>query len=385
MSALPRPAVPRPAGDVPVDAAYLRAQVPALAETVDPITHYLERGLADRLNPTPWFLTDWYAWQNPDWCQAHPAPYLHYLGKGRHEGRDPSPFVDIHRYRQAVGPSVPPERIYDLILAGWRSPALGVCDGPEALHACQRRFLEAISVVAHRARPPARPRPALVFLQAGRGSMAASWYDDGLREWDVLVNYYDAEGYRPGFGDYVFFQKGTKFTAMWSLWQRFAWIFGPYEHVLLLDDDVAATPEALNRLFRTCRAEGLDLAQMSLTSDSSCNWSELFQRPGATGPRAVSAVEIMMPVLSRRALGLVAPTFGRSVSGFGLDLAWGRIVADAGGRIAVLDEVAATHARPVDQGGGAYYSYLRRHMINAKAELWALVTEYGADRDLVSG
>ena len=92
----------------------------------------------------------------------------------------------------------------------------------------------------------------------------------------------------------------------------------------------------------------------------------------------------MMPVFSKRALGWIAPTLGQSVSGFGLDLVWGHIVAENGGRIAVLDEVAATHARPVDQSGGAYYRYLRGHGINAKAELWTLVTQYGADRELVS-
>ncbi|NND20926.1 MAG: hypothetical protein HKO14_02455, partial [Silicimonas sp.] len=77
-------------------------------------------------------------------------------------------------------------------------------------------------------------------------------------------------------------------------------------------------------------------------------------------------------------------TLGQSVSGFGLDLVWGQIVAEQGGRIAVLDEVSATHARPVDQAGGAYYQYLRRHGINAKAELWTMLKRYGAPRDVIT-
>ena len=103
-----------------------------------------------------------------------------------------------------------------------------------------------------------------------------------------------------------------------------------------------------------------------------------------SSPRKVSAVEIMMPVFSRRALGWVAPTLGQSISGFGLDLVWGQLVARNGGRIAVLDSVAATHARPVDQADGSYYRYLRRNGINAKAELWSLLKRYGANRDLVT-
>ena len=50
----------------------------------------------------------------------------------------------------------------------------------------------------------------------------------------------------------------------------------------------------------------------------------------------------------------------------------------------MLDDVVATHARPVDQADGAYYSYLRRHMINAKAELWVMLNDYDAERNLTS-
>ncbi|NNE79000.1 MAG: hypothetical protein HKN18_01900 [Silicimonas sp.] len=348
----------------------------------DPQTYYLTHGLADKLNPTRFFTTDWYAWQNPDWV-SHPAPYLHYLEIGRHEGRDPSPFVDIHRYREATRLSG--GVIYDLILSGHRSVALGVYDSQLDLRQCQQSFMNSITCLAHRIRRPAVQRNALVVLQCGRGSLAHSWFDDDGREWDLLVNYYDAEGFRPGFGDYVFFQKGTKFTALHQFWTRYRDILEPYDHVLFLDDDISTCCDALNRLFRACRSHDLDLAQMSLSEDSSCNWPALYSQSGQPGPRPLSAVEIMMPVFSRQALRRCAVTLGLSVSGFGLDLAWGKIVGDAGGRIAILDDVVATHARPVDQSGGAYYSYLRRHGINAKAELWALMQAYGTDRDMTAG
>ena len=238
--------------------------------------------------------------------------------------------------------------------------------------------------MAHRMRPLHKPRRGLVVLQAGRGLLAGRWHRDEGREWDLLVNYYDAAGFRPEFGDYACFQKGTKFTAMWLCLTRFPQLFRPYDHVLFLDDDVETSVNDLNRLFETCRGHELDLAQMTLTSDSSCNWPELFSQPNQTGPRPVSAVEIMMPVFSQKALRTIAPTLGQSVSGFGLDLVWGKRVADAGGKIAVLDDVVAAHRRPVDQSGGNYYSYLRSAGINAKAELWTLLNEYGAARDMVT-
>ena len=166
--------------------------------------------------------------------------------------------------------------------------------------------------------------------------------------------------------------------------ERFWNVLALYDHVLFIDDDIETTSQDLDALFSNCREHRLDLAQMTLSSGSFCNWDHLFSKPGHVGPREVSAVEIMMPVFSRRALRWIAPTLGQSVSGFGLDLVWGQIVARHGGRISVLDGIAAKHERPVNQNGGAYYRYLRRHGINAKAELWALLRRYGADRDLVT-
>ena len=366
-------------GHVPVDPRHLARQ--GADATKDPVGHYLRFGLERGLDPTPWFLTEWYAWQNPDWARCA-TPYEHYLDIGRREGRDPSPFVDVTRYLALTGAE--PVAVYDLILKGQRSLALGVYEGRADLERCQTAFLQAIEVVAHRIGPPSARRRALVVLQAGRGAMTGSWFDDAAREWDLLVNYYDADGFQPGLGDHVIFQKGTKFTAMWLLWRNFRHLLLGYDHVLFLDDDIETSCQALNHLFRDCRTHDLALAQMALSDRSSCNWPELFARPGAKGPRAISGVEIMMPVFSRAALEQVAPTFGRSISGYGLDLAWGKIVRAAGGRIAVLDDVVATHARAVDHGGGAYYSYLRRHLINPKAELWVLAEDYDAARTLSS-
>ena len=362
-----------------LDAAYLQSQVPDLPG--DPAGFYLRHGLKQRLDPTPWFVTDWYAWQNPDWPEFS-APYLHYLDKGRYEGRDPSPFVDIARFRDVTGAA--PGAIYDLIASGYRAPALGVYESRADLARCQCDFRRAIQIVAHRITPPCQPRRALVVLQAGRGLPRHLWATDSERNWDLMVNYYDAAGFQPDLGEYVLFQKGTKFTAMWQLWRYFRPLLQRYDHVLFLDDDVETSVDDLNRLFHLCRQHNLDLAQMTLTEHSFCNWTALYSREGVRGPRRVSAVEIMMPVFSRRALSLVSPSFASSVSGFGLDLAWGKLVAEAGGKIAVLDEVAATHARPVDQSGGAYYSYLRRHLINPKAELWVLLKDYDAERNLLS-
>lgn len=386
MSALRGRQAGDPAGTAgpPIDLNHLEAQAPHLRMTADHAGYYLAHGLERRLDPTPFFVTDWYAWQNPDWPTRHGAPYLHYLDVGQAEGRDPSPFVDVTRYLEATGGAVPPERVYRAILGGLRSPATGVYETPEDLDRAQRAFIRNLAVFAHRIVPPALRRRSLVVCQAGPGALFQGWGEARERSWDLMVNYYDARGFRPGLGEYVLFQKGTKFTAMRLLMERFGEILASYDHVLFLDDDIATTAADLDSLFAACRGHGLDLAQMALTECSACNWGHLFRQPAGAGPRRVSAVEIMMPVLSRRALGWIAPTLGQSVSGFGLDLVWGKIVTERGGSIAVLDDITATHARPVNQSGGAFYRYLRRHGINAKAELWSLVKAHDTARDMIT-
>ena len=371
-------------GTVPIDRAYLEAQVPSLAGTDRHMAHYLANGLPDGLDPTRFFSTDWYAWQNPDWSDNFKAPYLHFMELGRKQGRDPSPMVDVTRYLDMTAGAIAPEQVYPAILSGLRSVSLGVYEDDRDLLRCQNAFMDGIAVFAHRTALVRNPRKALVVCQAGRGALLDSWALDPAREWDLMLNYYDSAGMKRGLGEYVFFQRGTKFTAMKFLTDRFPQIFSAYEHVLFVDDDIGMSAGTLNALFAACRRHSLDLAQMSLTAGSACNWSELFARPGRSGPRDVSAVEIMMPVFSRRALGWIKPTLGQSVSGFGLDLVWGKIVSGKSGRIAVLDDIVAAHERPVDQSGGAYYRYLRRHGINAKAELWLLLKRYDAGREMIA-
>lgn len=368
----------------PIDPAHLERQVPSLIGTQNHASHYQRFGLSDGLNPTPFFATDWYAWQNPDWSDGFDLPYLHFLHVGQREGRDPSPFVDMVRFQEATGGAVASENAYAAILSGLRAPALGIYENDDDLAAAQHRFLRGLLICAHRLAAPRQRRRALVVCQAGQSAGVDRWAHSADRDWDLMLNYYDAGGQRHGLGDYVFFQKGTKFTAMKLLTDMFGDILAAYDHVLFIDDDIETTSSDLDALFATCRRERLDLAQMSLTADSACNWKQLYSRQGGTGPRNVSAVEIMMPVFSRRALEWIAPTLGQSISGFGLDLVWGKLVAQNGGRIAVIDDIAARHARPVDQAEGGFYCYLRQNGINAKAELWSLLKRYGASRDMIT-
>lgn len=359
---------------IPIDADYYRTQTNDFAAAADPLKHFLEKGVKQGLNPTPYFATDWYAWQNPDYAESHKNPYLHYLEKGRYEARDPSPMIDMRRFLDVTGGRIARQDAYDAIRGGLATPALGVYRDWRDLTTVQERFTTALPFTLHRLGRVRPDRRFLVALQTGPGSVHRTWFSgDADRNWDLLVNYYDVQGFDAGLGEHVVFQPGTKFTAMARLVREVPQIFERYEAILFLDDDIEVSMGGLDRFFNICFSHGLDLAQMALSRRSHCIWPSLYQRSeaasSANGWRQLNAVEIMMPLLSRRAVGLVSDTFQESVSGFGLDLLWGQRVREAGGKIGIIDKVCVHHEKPIDDVGGAYYAYLRSCQINPKAEL----------------
>lgn len=360
--------------------AYYRAQMDPGERHGSALQHYVTRGYKIGLNPTPYFEQDWYGWQNPDHAAVSENAYLHYLAKGCSEGLDPAPRVDMVRYRDMIGNPDSDRSHYEMILAGFHAPTLGVYKSWEDMHQAQAHFRDGVRVYALKDRLFRGPRPFLVFLQCGPQSRHREWFQDEERTWDLLVNYYDHRGYDPEIGDYVFFQPGTKFTAIDYFWREHRNLLEQYEYILFLDDDISFGSGDLNRLFEICRENALDLAQMSLSSDSQCIWNVFFSRPGRA-IRYVSGVEIMMPVYSRKALRKTGDCFALCVSGFGLDLLSAeKVLNDSKNNIAVIDEVVARHEKPIDQSSGGYYTYLRSNHINAKAELWYLIKKFDLGR-----
>jgi hypothetical protein len=334
------------------------------------------------ITETKFFDPDWYGWQHPDWQEHYETPSNHYAGVGRFANFDPSPMVDMVRFGDVVGHRIPPEQRLEAIRKGFRSIALGVYEGWSDLERAQKDFIDAICLTRLRDDRAMSRRKNLVFLQTGPQSTHREWYTDARRSWDLVVNYYNVNGFEQGFGDAVFFQAGTKFTAVHMLLTRYPEVFRGYDYVLLLDDDIRVSMGGLDALFLACKQRALDLAQMALSDRSHCVWEFAYAR-GRTGLRYVSSVEIMMPVLSRRAMAICGPDFRQSVSGFGLDLLFGKKVASIDcSNVAIIDDIVVDHLKPVDDVSGGYYSYLRSMHINPKAELRRLISQADLEKGI---
>lgn len=253
--------------------------------------------------------------------------------------------------------------------------------GDESLLLAQIAFLAKTNTVLATDRRAA-PKQFAVYLQCGSGSLHSRWLSDRPKPWDLIVNHYEADFLGKINCDVEFMQAGilpgTKFTSFSAILAKWSHLISGYDYILLLDDDVVLTEADITKLFETAGENSLDLAQASLSLDSYCHHPIFFNSPDAFGLRYVNAVEIMMPVISRRALKAGAHLFGQTISGWGLDLALGDIVWNQlGGKAAVIDDIVARHKKPIDIPNGRLYKMLREQKIEPYSELLRLKRIYG--------
>jgi hypothetical protein len=344
------------------------------------LDHYLSR--PDGPAPSAEFDPGWYGARNPDWRATHPHPFLHFLDVGLACGQRPRADIDMAFVRDVVrgkGRSMEEAamRVFD------PKPRDGNMKPPlsrEEFRARQDRFYaDGRLRIAREAGTTGRNR--LVYVQCG-GGFAAPWLDRP-RDYDVLLNYYQEAEADPR-ADAVVVQAGTKTTAIRRLLAERPDCLLRYEAVLFLDDDIELGSADIDALFAAMARGKLDLAQPALTSDSECAWPFLKRPEAPLEIFGVSTVEIMAPLMTRRALEAAGSAFAETVSGWGTDLLLGPSVRAAfgSGSVGVIGSVAVRHARKVDMAGGAFYGYLRRYGIDPAHEANRVVADFGVERYL---
>ena len=354
-----------------------------LASSADGLMErYLSRPQPTAPPPSAEFDDAWYDSQNPDWSKTHPHPFLHFLEVGLRGGLRPRADIDMAFVRDVIrargrGMEEAALRVFDPKRRdGGLKPPLN----REDLKARQDRFYaDAHMRVEREAASTGRKR--LVFVQCGPGFDASFLAQP--RSYDVLLNYFQGGGANP-LADTAVYQSGTKTTAIRRLLETRPDLLLRYEAALFLDDDVEIGAEGIETLFRAFAAQKLDLAQPALTEDSITAWPFLKKPAAAVGLIRVSSIEIMAPLLSRRALERLGWAFGETVSGWGTDLLLGPTARSAFGpeSVGVVGSVAVRHARPVDTGNGAFYAHLRGYGLDPAHEANRVVVDFGVERFL---
>jgi hypothetical protein len=354
---------------------YSRQVGHAFVDHSEAYQHFVSEGQRSRLEPSPFLYTDWYGWQNPDAAKCK-SVLDHFASRALVAPIDPAPFIDSVGFLAAHPHYRSMVEVMSALLTHREtgvSPRLDV--HLAKLLSAQQRVHAAIKSKFIRRHPTRRRR--LVMIQAGPNFSFSQWYDDSLsRSWDLMCNWYSLGGMDLRFGEIHLRQQGTKVTAMNHILRTYPDLFLPFDQVLFLDDDLTIKHADIDRLFDVAERHSLDLFQAALTRGSFCVWPDLFQKGGKT-VRMTTAVEIMMPGFSRRALQHCAPLFGTSVSGFGLDFAISERIRGVGWKCGVVDSVGVGHHAKIDEGAGAFYNLMRALGINQKLELYAVIRELG--------
>jgi len=339
---------------------------------------FCEAGVKENRSPNAYFLSEWYKWQNPD-SESYEHPVLHYLSVGGREFRDPSPWVDMVLVKRAQDNSVSGVSLLNSVIKGQHISGVGICNSQKQLVAMQRKFFDDIDYHIVKEKSGGARRKYLLWVQCRLNAQFFNWYKNADRNWDLLINYYDSNQSAPDIGEYIVSQNGTKFTAIFNVW-RYTNIFEAYDYILFIDDDLIFKYDSIDEYFNVIDKNSLGLSQPSLTKGSYGTWPVFFKQR-SKGYRRTNGVEIMMPAFSRNCLGIMAPYFSLSVSGFGLDLLFARLAKENGLKAAVVDAVSATHNSVIDQNSGAYYELLRSYGINSKYELWSMIERFNLDKE----
>ena len=317
------------------------------------------------------FDVGWYLDHYAGEVATHENPLLHFLCCGFARGYAPNPRFDVAFFKKAVlrdSPNVE-EETFQILTAD----TCVACTNASDLREAQKRFRETLVLHPRRVLSGARRRD-LLFVQAGRDYRLRF---SPTRNYDVLVNYYEAAFPLPDDAEYVFHQKGTKATAVAKLLALCPDILLGYESVMLLDDDVAITQDQIGALFDLRTRHALDLLQPALSERSASFFPMLKQPFAGTGVRAMTAVEIMMPIVSRRVFAAFGHVFSESVSGWGLDFLLGRLVRERFGEtVALAADIECEHLRPVDLEHGRFYRLLAEAGISPAAEAGHLAMTY---------
>ncbi len=197
---------------------------------------------------------------------------------------------------------------------------------------------------------PCGPKPNLVVVRAGSGSLHGGWIDRPYseRSFDLIVSYFNEDAFAAhphleGVGKVLI--KGGKWDGLYQTFEAFP-DFDRYQHIWLPDDDIATTGADIDAMFATAAAHDLAVCQPALTHDSYYSHFMFLACPGFR-LRYTNHIEIMIPCLTGDLFAQVLPLFKDTMSGYGLDYIWCRLPGAGLGKAAILDEIAMHHTRPI--------------------------------------
>lgn len=191
----------------------------------------------------------------------------------------------------------------------------------------------------------------LVIARVSDDSLHKEWISPSEdKNFDLFLEYYGQHSnrYAEDCQYYSECKTGTLFPRMYEIIKNNPFIFD-YDAIMIACDDVDMNATKINKMFQIFMSYNLWLAQPALTRDSFYSHWVTLQDEG-NKLRYTNFVESMAPVFSSDALSICWNSFEKSISGWGLDFAWPKLLGYPTNKIAVIDETPMKHIRPVGQG-----------------------------------
>lgn len=211
---------------------------------------------------------------------------------------------------------------------------------------------------------PQPRRPFLIICRAGDKSLHAKWLNTPSRNYDVFISYFgdQIDKYKDTV-DFFEAQKGPKWPILHELIERHWELVSGYQAVWLPDDDIDMSPDKIQQMFNLFAGLTFDVAQPALTYNSYVAHRHLLVKTGVIA-RKVNFVEVMAPLFNIKSLSQLKVTFSQSVSGWGLDVLWPKLIPDA--QFGILDSTPMFHTRPL---GGELY---KKNNLSTEVDMQAL-------------
>lgn len=215
-------------------------------------------------------------------------------------------------------------------------------------------------------------RRVLVILRAGDESRHPNWLVGGRmedRNWDLHLSYFGdlRRPFRNRSSDITLsFEKGTKSIGTVACLAKLGGRVEAYDWVWLPDDDLVADLPTLNRFFEIVAEHDLDMVQPALGAGSYVAHRITVQRPHMK-LRFTNFVEIMAPCFSKKALHVCLPYLGATVSSWGLNWLFPKLLGYPQRGIAIVDETPVIHSRP--PAGGPNIALTRELGVNPQREM----------------
>jgi hypothetical protein len=194
-------------------------------------------------------------------------------------------------------------------------------------------------------------RRNLVVVRAGPRSLHPKWVSGGVPNFDLVAAAYD-EAAPVAEGERRISIPGNKVAGFHRLFQENPHLLD-YDRIALIDDDILADVQTINRCFDLGEEHDLQIWQPSLSPESYYTYAITLRKTGYLF-RITDFVEMMCPFLTASALRKALPLLE---SGFetGIDVVWSRHPQFSSLPLAIVDAVSVTHTRPVgvlmaDQG-----------------------------------